>query len=80
MKIKDNGTGMDEETLKKAFDPYFTTKAKGTGLGLSNVRRMVEEMKGKIELVSEFGEGTTAIIKFPIIENNIKGKSNKSAS
>ncbi len=63
--VKDNGIGMDEETLKRAFEPLFTTKARGTGLGLANVLKIVEEHNGTIRLESKVHQGTRAIITLP---------------
>ncbi|MCP4220022.1 MAG: hypothetical protein GY765_35655 [bacterium] len=65
--ITDTGTGMDETTLKKLFDPLFTTKqeGKGTGLGLFVVREIVQEHRGSIDVQSRPGEGTTFRISLP---------------
>jgi signal transduction histidine kinase len=60
--ISDNGTGMDEETLSKLFEPYFTGKAKGNGLGLTNTQNIILNHKGIIEVESEPGKGTSFII------------------
>ncbi len=69
IRITDNGPGISEENLKKVFDPFYTTKktGKGTGLGLSIIYGIVENMKGSIKLESKEGEGTTAIVKLPIV-------------
>jgi len=64
--IKDTGTGISEENLKKLFSPFFTTKDKGTGLGLAITRRIVEEHKGEIKVKSKVGEGTTFTVELPI--------------
>jgi CheY-like chemotaxis protein len=58
---------MDESTLARASEPFFTTKGvgKGTGLGLSMVRGLAEQMKGAFFLKSRIGEGTTADIWLP---------------
>ena len=56
--IKDTGTGMDQETVKRVFEPDFTTKKKGTGLGLVIVRKIISDHEGKIEVRSKTGEGT----------------------
>ena len=66
--VKDSGSGMDEATLSRAMEPFFTTKGvgKGTGLGLSMVHGMVEQLGGKMELKSTVGEGTTAELWLPV--------------
>ena len=65
IKIKDNGAGMDESTLKKIFNLYFTTKAEGTGIGLAMVQRIVYEHGGVISVESEKGRGTEFILRLP---------------
>jgi two-component system sensor histidine kinase HydH len=55
--VEDSGCGMDAETLKSLFDPYYTTKAEGTGLGLAIVHKIVEAHGGTIEVSSRLGEG-----------------------
>jgi signal transduction histidine kinase len=56
--IADNGIGMDEDTLGKIFDPFFTKKDTGTGLGLSICAKIVEQHGGRIEVHSQPGKGT----------------------
>jgi len=70
--ISDTGQGMDEITLEKAFEPYFTTKArgKGTGLGLSLVHAIVDEHQGYITVESAVGKGTFFSLYFPIKTEN----------
>ena len=63
MIIRDNGIGMDAETLKKAFQPFFSNTATGSGLGLTITRQLVERMGGRIELESEPNAGTTVRIR-----------------
>lgn len=65
--IKDNGTGMDENTLNRIFEPFFTTKdvGEGTGLGLSIAYNIVEKHNGVIEVASEQGVGTEFCIAIP---------------
>jgi len=65
--VSDNGRGMDEEERKKAFLPFFTTKEKGTGLGLALVQKAIVGMRGKIEVESEAGVGTTFHLYLPVI-------------
>src|SRR5262249_31383611 len=59
--VSDSGEGMDEATLRRATEPFFTTKGagKGTGLGLSMVHGMVDQLGGKLVLNSRLGVGTT---------------------
>ena len=61
VEIRDTGVGIPKENLTRIFDPGFTTKGfgVGTGLGLSIVYQIVQDHKGKIEVESEVGEGTT---------------------
>ncbi len=70
LEISDTGHGIDENTMKKIFDPYFTTKnmEKGTGLGLALVRAIVEEHSGTIKVNSIVGKGSTFLLHFPLSE------------
>lgn len=69
--VKDSGTGMDAETLRRAAEPFFTTKGvgKGTGLGLPMVHGMAQQIGGMFELQSEVGEGTWAVLWLPVAED-----------
>ncbi|TDI84653.1 MAG: HAMP domain-containing histidine kinase, partial [Caldithrix sp.] len=62
------GSGIPKDTLKKIFDPGYTTKGVGvgTGLGLSIVYQIIEDHKGTITVESEVGKGTTFTIIFPM--------------
>ncbi|MDP3802198.1 PAS domain-containing sensor histidine kinase [Brevundimonas sp.] len=66
--VQDTGEGMDEETLKRVTEPFFTTKGagKGTGLGLSMVHGLAEQSGGRFAMVSRKGEGSTAHIWLPV--------------
>ncbi len=68
VQIIDTGIGMSCLYLNRAFDPFFTTKpiGHGTGVGLTLAERIVRNHKGRIELSSKKGEGTTVTIYFPI--------------
>jgi signal transduction histidine kinase len=65
--VADNGAGMSQEVLSRAFEPYYTTKAAGhgSGLGLAQVRDFVEDNGGAIRLESEAGVGTMVHMIFP---------------
>jgi PAS domain S-box-containing protein len=67
LSVADTGHGMDEETLRRAHEPFFTTKGigKGTGLGLSMVQGLAEQSSGRLILKSRLGVGTTAEIWLP---------------
>jgi PAS domain S-box-containing protein len=62
----DNGIGMDAQTCRRAFEPLFTTRARGTGIGLANVKKIVDEHGGRIELQSCPGQGTRISIFLPL--------------
>ncbi len=62
IEIKDNGSGMDNETLNKLFEPYYSKKIKGNGLGLTNTENIILSHKGSIHVESTLGKGTRFII------------------
>jgi PAS domain S-box-containing protein len=70
LSVTDSGEGMDEATLKRAAEPFFTTKGvgKGTGLGLSMVHGLAEQSGGRLVLHSKVGEGTTAELWLPLAD------------
>lgn len=68
--VSDTGEGMDEATLARAMEPFFTTKGvgKGTGLGLAMVHGMAEQLGGSLIIRSRKGAGTTAEIWLPVAD------------
>ena len=68
IEIRDNGIGIPEENLERIFDPGFTTKQSGigTGLGLSIVYQIIQDHRGKIEVESKVGQGTTFRLTLPV--------------
>lgn len=68
IQVHDNGTGIDQENLKKIFTPFFTSKdaTKGTGLGLSVSLGIAESHSGTIEVESTLGEGSTFSLLLPV--------------
>ncbi len=65
IRVRDTGFGMPEETLKRVFDPNFSTKTSGMGLGLAIVKKTVTDMAGTIRVESMPGHGTTFFIDLP---------------
>lgn len=65
IEISDTGPGIDEKDLPFIFNPFYTTKLSGTGLGLAITKRIIEEHKGKIEVDSTRGKGTTFRVFLP---------------
>lgn len=69
IQIIDQGIGMTVEETRRAFDPFYTTKAKGTGLGLALSKQFIQENQGELKLESKLGQGTKITLCF-----NKKGK------
>ncbi|MGH7293085.1 MAG: response regulator, partial [Myxococcota bacterium] len=69
LSVIDRGDGMDDATLQRAVEPFFTTKGvgKGTGLGLSMTHGVAEQLGGRLQLQSREGEGTTASLWLPVL-------------
>ncbi len=65
--IRDNGSGIPKENLRKLFEPFFTTKDGGTGLGLAITRRIIIQHGGRIAVDSQPGEGTAFQIVLPTL-------------
>jgi signal transduction histidine kinase len=68
VRITDNGSGMDEATRKRIFEPFFSTKpvGEGTGLGMAICYGIIEQHRGTIKVLSAKGQGTTIVIELPI--------------
>ncbi len=65
MVVQDNGPGIPEEIRSKLFEPFVTTKAKGSGLGLAICRRLVEAMRGRIEVQKADDGGARFVVEIP---------------
>ena len=65
VEIQDNGSGIDDETISKLYEPFFTTRAKGTGLGLAIVRSVIKRHAGTISLSPGQLYGTSAMVILP---------------
>jgi two-component system, NtrC family, sensor kinase len=71
IEISDNGLGIAEEDISHIFEPFFSTKqdVSGIGLGLAIVHGIIQNHKGKIQVNSELGHGTTISVNLPLIKN-----------
>jgi NO-binding membrane sensor protein with MHYT domain/signal transduction histidine kinase/ActR/RegA family two-component response regulator len=71
--VRDTGTGMSESTLRRAMEPFFTTKplGKGTGLGLSQIYGSARQAGGTVRIQSALGEGTTVSVLLPCTVRSI---------
>jgi signal transduction histidine kinase len=69
--IADTGCGIPAEHLAKIEEPFFTTKSTGNGLGLSICRSIVSQMRGKLQVQSRVGQGTSVTVSLPLAEEGI---------
>ncbi|WP_244850943.1 histidine kinase famiy protein [Caballeronia sp. SL2Y3] len=79
--VIDHGEGMTPDVLRRATEPFFTTKGPGTGLGLAMVHGFVQQSHGRLEIESTPGEGTTIRMIFPVVsqaESDVSQKGDKS--
>jgi len=78
--VKDNGPGIDNHSVEKIFQPFYTSSSKGTGLGLPVVKSVVNAHQGEVSIISQVGEGAHFVIKLPLLEqggeteNNVMGE------
>jgi signal transduction histidine kinase len=84
--VRDTGCGMPPETLRRIFDPYFSTKTGpdasgrgGTGLGLATCREIIEAHHGRIRVESAVGKGTMFTIKLPAVRGQVAADATKGA-
>jgi len=68
IEIEDNGNGMDDDTLQKLFEPYFTSKPNGNGLGLTNCQNIILSHRGNITVKSTLRKGTCFIVTLKMVD------------
>lgn len=74
LEVTDSGCGMDSETKRRIFEPFYSTKFTGRGLGMSAVLGIITAHKGALQLFSQPGQGTTFLVYLPVQANNSLGK------
>lgn len=76
LSVRDNGLGMSDEVRRRAFDPFYTTKAQGSGLGLSSTYRIALGIGGTVDLRSAPGVGSDVSVYLPLVEADTAIESN----
>jgi nitrogen fixation/metabolism regulation signal transduction histidine kinase len=71
LRVRDHGVGFSEQIMRRAFEPYVTTKPKGTGLGLAIVKKIVDEHHGSVQLDNAPDRGAVVTIGLPAIESPV---------
>jgi signal transduction histidine kinase len=66
IRVQDTGTGIDQEDPDIVFEPFYTTKVTGVGLGLANVKKIIKDHNGSIEVVNRENAGAEFVVKLPI--------------
>ncbi len=77
VEVADTGCGIPAAHLARIYEPFFTTKEYGTGLGLTNVKRLVEDNGGRIEVQSQEGAGSRFVLRFPAADRPRGGSSDQ---
>ncbi len=78
--VEDSGPGMDEETRRRARDPFFTKRPSGSGLGLAIVERIVTAHHGTLEIETELGVGTTVTVRLPLADAAVQSLSSSGSA
>ncbi len=73
LSVGDTGSGIPPDVLDKIFAPFFTTKARGTGLGLAVVRKVIDRHRGRVDVESVVGKGTTFHLYLPVAQGVAAG-------
>ena len=66
IRVQDTGIGIDQEDPDIVFEPFYTTKVTGVGLGLANVKKIIKDHNGSIEVSNRENSGAEFIVKLPI--------------